>query len=357
MTNNAEHIISDFLLNPQKRIYRHLLFQLAVILITLNVFWDTPDQFIITSARVYSWIGYFLIIDMLIYVNAYALVPRFLLKGRFFLYFITVLFLILLAIIILGCLQTLFEDTRFENIPADKSVIILNIVSSTISSGLLVAGSSAMILFKHWISNNQRVNELENATLQSELKFLKSQINPHFLFNMLNNVYVLIKKGRDEAAEVLYKLEDMLRYQLNDSIQEKIQLSSDIHFMNDFLNLEKIRRDNFNYTLSKEGDINSVWLPPLLFIPFVENAVKHNTDSENASFVHLFFKVQDSRLTFRCENSKPASEAEDTDKENRVGGLGLKNIRRRLELLYPDRHSLEIIENKDNYTVNLYLKL
>ena len=134
----------------------------------------------------------------------------------------------------------------------------LNIISSTVSCGLLVAASSALVLFKHWISNNQRIDELEAATLQSELKFLKSQINPHFLFNMLNNVYVLIKKGRDEAAEVLFKLEDLLRYQLNDSSQEKIPLNSEIHFMNDFLNLEKIRRDNFNYIISKEGDINKV---------------------------------------------------------------------------------------------------
>lgn len=354
MANKIDHIVPDFLLSPEKRIYRHLLLQLVVFLITVNVFWDTPDELIVTPARVYSWIGYFLLIDMLIYVNAYVLVPRFLLKGRFIRYLATVLFLIFLSIMTLGTLQTLFDDTRFENLPASRSMILLNILSSTISCGFIVAGSSAMTLFKHWISNNQRVNELEAATLHSELKFLKSQINPHFLFNMLNNVYVLIRKGRDEAAEVLFKLEDLLRYQFNDSAQERIQLSSDIRFMNDFLNLEKIRRDNFNYTISKEGEINKVWLPPLLFIPFVENAVKHNMDGENASFVQLSFQIQDNRLIFRCENSKPAEEKE-TD--NRIGGLGLKNIKRRLELLYPRRHSLEIIENKQSYIVNLHLDL
>ncbi|WP_293715223.1 histidine kinase [uncultured Parabacteroides sp.] len=354
MANNIDYIVSDFLLSPRKRIYRHLLLQLVVFLITINVFWDTPDELIITPARIRSWIGYFLLIDILIYVNAYVLVPRFLLKGRLLLYLIMVFALILVSIVTLGSLQTLFEDTRFEDLPSSQSVIWLNILSSTISSGLLVAGSSAMMLFKHWISNNQRVSELEATTLQSELKFLKSQINPHFLFNMLNNVYVLIRKGRDEAADVLFKLEDLLRYQFNDSAQDRIQLSSDIRFMSDFLNLEKIRRDKFNYTISKEGDINSVWLPPLLFIPFVENAVKHNTDGKNASFVYLSFNVQDNRLTFRCENSKPAEEEE---RDNRIGGLGLKNIRRRLDLLYPGRHSLEIIEDKQSYTVNLHLDL
>lgn len=355
MANKADHIVPDFLLSPQKRVYRHILLQVIVFLITINVFWDTPDELIITAPRIRSWIGYFLIIDMLIYVNAYVLAPRFLLKGRLLRYLVSSLTLILLCIVILGTLQTLFEDTRFEDVPASQSVMWLNIISSTISCGLLVAASSALVLFKHWISNNQRINELEAATLQSELKFLKSQINPHFLFNMLNNVYVLIKKGRDEATEVLFKLEDLLRYQLNDSSQEKIQLSSDIRFMNDFLNLEKVRRDNFNYIISKEGDINSVWLPPLLFIPFVENAVKHNTDGENTSFVHLSFTVQNDRLIFRCENSIPAPKEE--EEETHTGGLGLKNIRRRLELLYPGRHSLEIIEMKQSYTVNLQLEL
>lgn len=355
MANKMDHMIPDFLLNPQKRIYRHLLLQLVVFLITINVFWDTPDKFIITPARIYSWTGYFLIIDAIIYLNAFLLAPRFLLKGRLFFYLIAVLLLLLLSIATLGALQTLFEDTRFESLPASQPMILLNIISSTISTGLLVAGSSALILFKHWATNNQRVNELEAATLQSELKFLKSQINPHFLFNMLNNVYVLIKKERAEAAEVLVKLEDLLRYQFDNTSQEMIQLGSDIHFLNDFLNLEKIRRDNFDYTISKEGDINRVWLPPLLFIPFVENAVKHNTDSENTSFVNLSFKVWDNRLVFSCKNSKPASKEE--EHENRIGGLGLKNIRRRLELLYPGHHSLEILENKQSYTVNLHLEL
>ncbi|RHJ90228.1 sensor histidine kinase [Parabacteroides bouchesdurhonensis] len=357
MTDNTEHIISDFLLNPRKRVYRHLLLQLVVFLITINVFWDTPDALIITPARIRSWAGYFLAIDMLIYVNAYLLAPRYLLKGRLLPYLITALGLIVLAIVTIGTLQTLFDDTRFESMPANPSVAVLNIVSSTISCGLLVAGSSTLVLFKHWIVDNRRINELEAATLQSELKFLKSQINPHFLFNMLNNMYVLIRKERPEAADVVYRLEDLLRYQLNDSMQDKIRLSSDIRFMNDFLNLEKIRRDSFCFTITQEGNIDGVWLPPLLFIPFVENAVKHNTDSENTSFVHLRFRVQEHRLIFQCDNSKPVAEGDDDDKSARVGGLGLKNIKRRLELLYPNRHSLEIIDNKQSYTVKLELDI
>ena len=170
---------------------------------------------------------------------------------------------------------------------------------------------------------------------------------------MLNNANVLIRKNPAEASKVLFKLEDLLRYQMNDSSRENVSLSSDIRFLNDYLNLEKIRRDKFEYTLIQEGDIDSVWLPPLLFIPFVENAVKHNSDSENPSYVHISFKVRDERLEFQCENSKPAIAKE----EGRVGGIGLVNIRRRLTLLYPGHYLLERKETEENYTVILYLDL
>lgn len=131
-------------------------------------------------------------------------------------------------------------------------------------------------MFTHWLRYNLRIDELESTTLQSELTFLKNQINPHFLFNMLNNANVLIKRNPEEASKVLFKLEDLLRYQINDSSRERVSLASDIRFLNDYLNLEKIRRDNFQFTLRQEGEVDSIWIQPLLFIPFVENAVKHS---------------------------------------------------------------------------------
>ena len=203
-----------------------------------------------------------------------------------------------------------------------------------------------------WLRYNLRIDKLESTTLQSELKFLKNQINPHFLFNMLNNANVLIKRNPEEASKVLFKLEDLLRYQINDSSRERVSLASDIRFLNDYLNLEKIRRDHFQFTVEQEGDIDSIWIQPLLFIPFVENAVKHSFDSEHPSSVHLSFKVEENRLEFRCENSTLAVAV-----SNKVGGIGLANIQRRLGLLYPDRYELEQIENENRYIVILCITL
>jgi len=139
---------------------------------------------------------------------------------------------------------------------------------------------------------------------------------------------------------------------LNDSTKDEVSLTSEIHFLTDFLNLEKIRRDRFEYVISKEGDISGVNVPPLLFITFVENAVKHNSDSENLSYVNLSFKVHNRKLEFICENSKPLAIV-----KNKDGGLGLRNIKRRLELLFPDRYNLDIIDEELKYTVKLVLLL
>ena len=193
---------------------------------------------------------------------------------------------------------------------------------------------------------------MEAHLKDAQLKYLQAQINPHFLFNMLNNANVLIKRNPEEASKVLFKLEDLLRYQINDSSRERVALASDIRFLNDYLNLEKIRRDHFQFTMEQEGDIDSIWIQPLLFIPFVENAVKHSFDSEHPSSVHLSFKVEENRLEFRCENTMPAVAV-----SNKVGGIGLANIQRRLGLLYPDRYELKQIENENRYMVTLCITL
>jgi LytS/YehU family sensor histidine kinase len=217
---------------------------------------------------------------------------------------------------------------------------------------VLIIASAAIKLFQQWISDAQLIHDLDLAKTNAELEQLKNQINPHFLFNMLNNANVLIEDDPKKASQVLMKLSDLLRYQLYDSSRDKVLLTSEIHFLEDFLNLEKVRRDNFNFLISKEGELSGVQVPPLLFISFVENAVKHNNDSAKSSYVNLFFEVRHTELFFRCINSKPAVKA-----VNKSGGLGLTNIKRRLELLFPSSHDLKIEDNSETYCVTLTLNL
>lgn len=168
---------------------------------------------------------------------------------------------------------------------------------------------------------------------------------------MLNNANILVKDAPDEASQILGKLDDLLRYQLNDSTRREVFLSADIQFLTSFLELEKVRRDHFEYTIFQEGNMENICIPPLLFIPFVENAVKHNSDSDHLSYVHLYFSVHDKQLMFRCENSKPRIPVK------REGGIGLANVRRRLDLLYESKYTLQIEDKETTYSVNLHLNL
>ncbi len=350
MTGNH---FTNFLLAPQYRVARHLFLLFIVFLITVNILWNVPIRPLSLSQRLLGWAIYFISIDVVFYINLYWLFPRFLLKGRLMTYAFGVLFVSLAIIVAVAVFQIFTVEVTTTAVHSELIPILINAISGVLAMGFTVAGMSAILLLRHWILYNQRVDELQSATLHSELRFLKNQINPHFLFNMLNNANVLIRKNPAEASQVLFKLEDLLRYQMNDNFREHVPLRSDIRFLNDYLNLEKIRRDHFDYSITEEGEIDAIQLPALLFIPFVENAVKHNFDSEHPSFVHLFFKVDNDRLEFRCENSKPAVAIA----KSRVGGIGLTNIRRRLELLYPGRYLLEVAETENQYTVTLKLNL
>lgn len=171
----------------------------------------------------------FLLTSVIIYFNLYVLAPRFLIKGRLLKYLASMLVLTSFSLVFIAILQMNVQEVS-ANYEDGNPYIILNMITSIISFGLLIFGTSALLLFKYWIGYSQRIDELASSTLQSELKFLKKQINPHFLFNMLNNANVLIKKNPEEASRVLFKLEDMLRYQINDSAKEQVLLSSEIHF-------------------------------------------------------------------------------------------------------------------------------
>lgn len=349
----SQNSIPDFFLHPDYRKMRYLLSGLVFTIITASMILNNIHYLGTTVYEVLEWVAYFVLIFGIIAVNIFILVPRYLLKNRLAIYFIAVLIMVLTGLITIGYMQisVFSEGELVEKIGG--TAIFINSISSLVSLGLIVAGTSAIQLLRYWIRSTKQISELEAATLQSELDLLKSQINPHFLFNMLNNANVLIWKNKEEARQLLYKLENLLRYQLKEAAKDRILLTFDIRFFNDFLNLEKIRRDNFEFTITVEGSVDDVWVPSLLFIPFVENAIKHNPDSNHLSYVYLDFRIAGNRLEFRCENSKPATESN----QKQAGGLGLKNIQRRLSLLYPGKHRLNIQDEITRYTITLKLEL
>ncbi|MDR6968083.1 sensor histidine kinase YesM [Flavobacterium arsenatis] len=332
----------EFFISEKFRFHRHLM----LIAFSIVVLYYSPPDYV-QPFETYNRIVIFSQIILLAYSNMYFFVPKFLLRKKYLNFGLSVLSGIILAYVIHRAASYYLRPYLLPYQDDD-----INFFTYSFMIMVLIIASAAIKLFQQWISDAQLIHDLELAKAGAELEQLKNQINPHFLFNMLNNANVLIEDDPKKASQVLVKLGDLLRYQLYDSSRDKVLLTSEIHFLEDFLNLEKVRRDNFNFLISKEGELSGVQVPPLLFISFVENAVKHNNDAAKSSYVNLFFDVRRTELFFKCINSKPAVKA-----INKPGGLGIANIQRRLELLFPSTHDLKIEDNSETYCITLTLKL
>ena len=191
--------------------------------------------------------------------------------------------------------------------------------------------------------------ELELQSRQTELSFLRSQINPHFLFNSLNNIYSLVYQGSGQALAAIAGLSDLLRYMLYDAT-EKVSLQKEIDYIRKYIELQRLRFDHvIKAELRVEGDGPASQIAPLLLVPFVENAFKHGDFRSDGSGLEIRIYSLPEKTYFHCSNRK-GKQQKDTG-----GGIGLENVRRRLSLLYPDRHQLSIMENEESFNVTLEL--
>lgn len=200
------------------------------------------------------------------------------------------------------------------------------------------------------------MNTKEKENLETELKFLKSQVNPHFLFNALNNIYSLAVDQSPDTPESVIQLSEILRYMVYDSNAELVPLENELKYIKNYVNLKMLTDpDGIDVRMDLSSSNNGLKVPPLLFIPFVENAFKHSKIGNSESdFIHISLNIQNENLIFQVVNSLPAQ----SYTKDKVGGVGLENIQKRLELLYPgDQHELKINQVKDRFEVNLRLKV
>jgi LytS/YehU family sensor histidine kinase len=167
------------------------------------------------------------------------------------------------------------------------------------------------------------------------------------LFNTLNNLHVLIKTNPDKASNITLGLSDVLRYQIYDSQHDEVILLKEIDWIVQYLELEKIRRDDLKTNIKIEGNASGILVPPLLFINFIENAIKHS-NTRNEAVIDILFKIENKKLYFEIENTKSVTKTGDEK-----GGFGLTNVRKRLDLLFPNVYELEILELEKVYTVKL----
>jgi len=200
--------------------------------------------------------------------------------------------------------------------------------------------------------------DLQRQQLKSELKFLKTQINPHFFFNTLNSLYALTLKKSDKAPEIVLKLSEMMRYMLYESNERLIPLSQEIKYLKNYLELEKLRHgDKFKMSIDIQGDPKGHRIAPLLFMPFLENSFKHGIDSElKSGYVDISIEINETELSLNVTNSRPQVAITPIPLEGKSGGIGLTNVRRRLNLLYPKKYKLGIDKDENTYQIDLTLK-
>lgn len=206
-----------------------------------------------------------------------------------------------------------------------------------------------------WYNNQRRVMEMESTRLEAELKMLREQVNPHFLFNTLNNLYGLTERSPAKAREMIAGLSRILHFMLHESNQREVSLKEEIESINDYITLEKVRYDNgLSVSLNVDPRCADLRIAPLILFPFVENSFKHGaSETIGSAWINIDFSVYRENFIFKVENSKPAQAVPSANGH----GIGLTNSRRRLELLYPGDHSLQIMDTIDAYLVIVKIRL
>lgn len=354
MDENAHSIVNSKLYQQFTKYNLHHVF-LWLVYFLFWVFVLSPgvtrSDFFINSAVIVS------IHALVSYFNIYYLFPLFLQKRAYVKYFV--------AIVLSISLATLLDSGVFS---------ILDTVDAEAKSGLLsprfllatamaitytTAITMSLKLVKHWYEKERLAKELEKINTETELKYLKSQINPHFLFNSLNSIYALALQKSDLTPDLILKLSDILRYLLYDGSEKKVSLAQELKYVKSYLELEKVRHGSrMDLEINITGDTESKEIAPMLLIPFVENSFKHGLGKDkDKGYVHLNVTAEKDELLFSIANSKPINGSEVSQKNGYQGGIGLINVKKRLNLLYPKKYKLDVTRDAHEFKVELNIKL
>lgn len=336
-------------------------YHLLWMVINMNGKFDDMIHYLFGGIIPVKFIGYILFQATAVYFNLYFLIPKFLYVGKYKTYIFWVLATILVcsALITSGYyLAPYITKISFIELYGKKQEQYLDLffkaaLPSTVGSMTL---AMSLKLGKNWLNAEKKRLFLEKENVETELKYLKSQINPHFLFNTINSIFVLIHKNPDLASESLASFSEMLRYQLYECNEQEIPLSKDLHFLENFIDLETLRLNENQTELVFEINHESAKnynIAAFMLLPFVENAFKHVSKGKTQkNFIRLNFAVNANKiLEMSIENSKS------NEVISEVSGIGLKNVQRRLNLIYPNKHSLKIESGAKIFKIALTIDL
>lgn len=287
------------------------------------------------------------------YINVHYLLPRYLLKGKYVQYFS----LVLLSIAGYMLVQSLFDIFLYGYVlgPMRRDRFLETISYNFFSTLWYIGIVIAFKLSIDWYEQKRLLQKTAFEKLQAEVNYLRAQVNPHFLFNVLNNLYSLTLKKSDKAPDVVLKLSNMMEYMLYDSNDESVLLESEIIYLQNYIALEQLRYgDNLSVIFNINGSANEHVIVPLLLLPLVENAFKHGiSKTTGKTDLHIRVDINNKDLKFLIENEKPVAGVSVAG--NVKGGIGISNLIQRLELLYPQKHVLEITDGKNSFRVSLQI--
>lgn len=281
------------------------------------------------------------------FVNTMVLIPYFLRKKGMGSYVFSVIGLSFLFLGIQYLLKLLiWDEGRPINLFDFKTIFPILFVGAV---------STVYGLIIYMVDQEKVKQEEKQEKLQSELSFLRSQISPHFIFNVLNSIVYLIRTKSSSAESVTIQLSELMRYMLYEADDTQVSLDKELNYLNNYIELQKVRfEEDVEINLNIEGNIGSQIIEPMLLIPFVENAFKHGVGMINSPTIDVLVRSNDNELYYEVRNKIAPETSEDKDNSS---GIGLKNVKRRLELLYADKHKLEIRKDEEWFVISLFLQL
>jgi len=331
-----------------RQVFLHAIIWL--ILLLFFVFISSRNSSLSDALVIFVYFGIFNI--AIFYLNYLYLLPRYLNSRKYIACAFSIVGLILVSGLIKYGLANVFYETILASDKKAEISFGAYYTATVLTSTFFVFISTAFKFSSDWFVNERVKRNLVREKLEAELAFLKSQINPHFLFNSLNNIYSLAYQRSERTPEAVLKLSEIMRYMLQESNESKVDLGQELRYLNNYIELQKLRFKNEAYVEMKvEGDCHDQKIAPLILIAFVENAFKHGVASDPANPIKISVKMAGGRLHFSVLNKKGAHNKDLTS------GIGLNNVRRRLDLLYPEKYYLNITDRDATYYSELSLVL
>ncbi len=333
--------------------------------IIVGIFITTPLILFLRSDNDYRllWATIMFSVLAIFYIlNISVLIPKYLKKGQYLRYFGILLLTFVIAYFILFVLFQEYGIVQFENKNPLNGGIRGNDFSPFMIVIPLIIYYTLGISFESIVESLKQKRSKEEALkekVKAELSFLKSQINPHFLFNSLNSIYSLSMKKSELTNDAILLLSNMMRYMLYESNGSKVSLKKEINYIENFIALQRLRiakKDCISIRFNCNGDPNGHLIEPLLFIPFVENAFKHGISYKETSIVDIKLSILHDKLIFEIINSRPKKHEVNLD-STKFSGIGLNNIGQRLDLLYPDKYKLIFNDSSELFSTKLELNL